>query len=245
MDSCDMDNCCDEGGCPGFYYDCICPGESSESCAQQGYPCSVGGCDECTCTNCNDLFQTCQEVPGCSSIFACMRATECSGSGCAQRCGADQSGSDAFAVAEALWACDRGAGCSCDEQGPISVVCGEFECSSYQTNEVTFDACCAGDSGGVEPAAQQVGGFGECGLDLRRYFENAPECMPMNQPNPPPILAILDRCANGRVDEPPYNGATLKGCCRSDGVCGYWDDITGLGCIDSSVFDGVTPPSCN
>jgi hypothetical protein len=156
------------------------------------------------------------------------------------------SATDAFAIAEALWACDQGAGCSCDEQGPATVVCGSVECSSYETDEVTFDACCP-DGTAVVPATQQAaGGADGCGLDITGQFRNAPACMPMNQPNPPPILSfLLGDCPQGRVEAAPYHNAALKGCCRKDGACGYWDDITGLGCIDSSVFDGVLSSSCN
>ncbi len=248
MDTCGMLDCCLAGGCPDFYFDCVCDGVSSQSCAEDGYPCSTGGCDECTCNSCIDIFATCEQVDGCPAIFECMRVTGCRGSECAERCvdARDQSSTtDAFAIAEALWACDQGAGCSCDEQTPVTRVCGAVECSSYVTDDVTLDACCL-DEAGLEPAAQQAGGGDGCGLDLTRQFRNAPACMPMNQPNPPPILGfLLGDCPQGRVAEAPYHNAALKGCCRKDGACGYWDDITGLGCIDSSVFDGVLSSPCN
>lgn len=253
LDDCDMDGCCEGGSCTSFYYDCVCPADSSsQACAEEFYSCSAAfGCDQCTCSGCRDLFAMCQEISGCRTLFECMRATGCEGRACAERCMDErvQSGdSEAFAVAEALWACDKGAGCTCDEQGPAAVFCGTAECSSYETNDVTFDACCPGDFGGVEPAgqgtAEVAGGVDGCGLSLKRHFQNAPACMPMNQPNAPPILPLFS-CPQGRVEAAPYNNAALKGCCRDDGICGYWDDITGLGCIDSSVFDGVAPSPCN
>ena len=128
------------------------------------------------------------------------------------------------------------------------MICGAVECGSFETNEVSFDACCPEDFGGVEPVGQGTApvaaGVGGCGLNLQRHFQNAPSCMPKNQPNEPPILPLFG-CPEGRVAAAPYNNARLKGCCRADQVCGYWDDITGLGCIDSSVFEGVASAPCN
>jgi len=255
MSTCDMLSCCDIGGCPSFYYDCICPADTSaETCAETYYGCETAvGCDQCTCNNCIDKFTLCQETSGCRTAFECMRATGCKGSACAVRCGDGGSqtiSGDAFGAAEALWACDQAAACSCDDQGSTTVDCGGIQCNAYAASNVSFDACCPSEFIGVEQAvqgtAQGAGGVDGCGLNLQQYFTNAPACIPMNQPNPPPILSgLLTGCPQGRVAAPPYNNATLSPCCRDDGACGYWDDITGLGCVDSAVFDGVQAGRCN
>jgi hypothetical protein len=71
------------------------------------------------------------------------------------------------------------------------------------------------------------------------YYPYAPGCVVTGQPNPP-RETVLEGCPSRLAPGPVYNGAKLKGCCRSNGVCGYWDDITGLGCLDAYIFDGVS-----
>jgi hypothetical protein len=55
---------------------------------------------------------------------------------------------------------------------------------------------------------------------------------------------LLESCPALTIFEPPYNGAKLEGCCNSAAnSCGYYVDITGLGCLSAAVF-GVAPQGC-
>jgi hypothetical protein len=98
---------------------------------------------------------------------------------------------------------------------------------------VTIAACC--------PSPQGTGGTSACGLDLQSYFRNASQCEPLAQKA---RGSLLGSCPDLTIIGPPYNGATLKGCCHSaDTTCGVLDDITGLGCLSSSVF-GIEAGAC-
>lgn len=258
MNTCGMLACCEGGFCEsGFYSECLCAeAQAGESCAEPYAGCAYAyGCDACTCDNCTDTYALCQETAGCPGVFECMRATRCQGSECLERCGSlpGQAGVDAaFPAAEALWACDQGARCSCEPQSAPPVQCGAETCSAFATDDVVFDACCPVDGGIVEgppvqTAAAGTGSTESCGLFLGRSFPYATSCLPLNQPNEPPVLpGLLTGCPSGRIDDAPYHGALLQPCCRAkDNLCGYWDDITGLGCVDAAVFHGVSGPPCN
>ncbi len=101
---------------------------------------------------------------------------------------------------------------------------------------------------GTDPVGTGGGGFGggpasgesACGLYLDSYYYPfGPGCVVKGQLNPPRETG-LEVCPYRLAPGPVYNGAKLKGCCRSDGLCGYFDDITGLGCLDTYIFDGVS-----
>jgi hypothetical protein len=169
-----------------------------------------------------------------------MVATNCQGSGCQERCGSvasGTSGSAAFDVAEALWACHQANACQC-EAGPAPVtLCpgpdGEVMCADYEGTGATFAACC--------PATSGTQASSSCGLDLRRQFQNARSCEPRDQGRGP---RLLEGCPARTIAEAPYNGVKLSGCChQEDSTCGVYDDITGLGCLSSSVF-GIQPAGC-
>jgi hypothetical protein len=178
-----------------------------------------------------------------------MRATQCQGSACRDRCG-DAAPSDsaplAFDAAEALWACDQANACECESTAPAPITScpapdGETECNAFQSGDLSFAACCPGTAG---TATAQAGSSNSsaCGLDLRRYFPGASACEPMGQGNQHRIL--LESCPDRTIAEPPYSGAKLAGCCHAgDSVCGVFDDVTGLGCVRSTVF-GIQAEGC-
>lgn len=237
MDACDLPACCaDIVGCESELSACVC-GASAQQCVKE-YACDPSGCDSCPCNNCHDTFALCQGTRGCEPIFDCMRATRCQGSACVERCAGTNGGdeeSGAFGVAEALWSCTQGAGCACVEDPGSSASCGDARCNPYVGVGATLDACCPE----VSPAAAEGGA---CGLVLQPYFSNARGCLPKGQQDPPRPLAEV--CPSASIAGPPYNGATLQGCCRAaDGTCGYWDDITGLGCLEAAIF-GAAGQAC-
>lgn len=245
MSDCSLQACCRDGSCsPSTLTECTCSNESADKCAEDTYgKCDdvVRGCESCPCNSCHGTYALCQETYGCPDIFECMRSTGCHGGTCFERCGAGDAkvqAAEAFGVAEALWACSQGAGCSCTDPNPTTIACDQTECSAYVRAGDTLDACC------VTTAVGAVGASNACGLILDRYFPMASGCIPLGQQNAP-RLVLLEPCPS--LTGPtgfPYNGAALKGCCRAaDAQCGYFDDITGLGCLDAGTF-GVTPKSC-
>jgi hypothetical protein len=94
------------------------------------------------------------------------------------------------------------------------------------------------EPGGAEQAL--IDSTNPCGLHLQAFIRGARGCEPRAQPSPP---RFAERCPDGTVAEPPYSGAVLKGCCREDGMCGYFDDVTGLGCLSAPTF-GASEQSC-
>jgi hypothetical protein len=137
----------------------------------------------------------------------------------------------ALGIVEALQQCRSAAACPCAGM-PKTVTCGGNVCEGYQPpppNPIA-DPCC----GGMQNA--------QCGLDPAPLFgpDTTVACLPLNQPGPP-----TPACPSYAPDQPPYNGATLEGCCRPmDGTCGYADDVTGLGCIPAGLFGISNPPTC-
>jgi hypothetical protein len=160
-----------------------------------------------------------------------MRATQCQGSACRDRCG-DAAPSDsaplAFDAAEALWACHQANSCECEntQQPPVTSCSGpdgETVCNAFQSGDLSFAACCPNPAG-TTTAQAGSSNSSACGLDLRRSFNGASACEPLA--------------------EAPYNGAKLAGCCHAgDSVCGVFDDVTGLGCLRSTVF-GIQAEGC-
>jgi hypothetical protein len=235
MDRCDMLSCCKDETCSSLTA-CVCGGETAEKCSNNSVACDrlARSCDACACDRCPASFALCQETAGCLGIFECMRSTSCQGSACLQRCDGANSQTEtpqapeAFAIAEALWACHQGTDCSCANTLPASIMCGSAMCSGYVGSNAVLAACC--------PAASDDGVTAEaCGLDLQPYLPRAAACIVRDQPSTP--RALLETCPALVVSGPPYNGVELRGCCRRGAnLCGFWDDITGLGCLDSDIF---------
>jgi hypothetical protein len=196
----------------------------------------------------------CWNIYGCQNTFDCMRATNCQGSACFERCRGSDYPPVAFAIAEALWACYNGGGCTgCTNNTtpPVSLACtgpsGTSQCLGYVDANVDIGPCCTDTA--MIPSAPPVGpdplvpDSNPCGLQLNRYWGNARACEPRSQANPPRYGA-LETCPNGTFYGAPYFGALLKGCCRgADHSCGYFDDVTGLGCLSANVF-GQSPQPC-
>lgn len=240
MEECGLPGCCgDITGCESEVDACVCGGNDIQDCVES-YACELGGCDSCACGNCHDTFALCQGTRGCDQLFDCMRTTECQGSACAARCASANDGDEAkgaFAIAESLWACSQRAGCACSEEIAFPATCGATTCTPYVGVNAGLDACCP--QGRMGPGSAEVGRE-SCGLALQPYFRSAPACSPLDQPGPPQAVEV---CPSGLIAGPPYNGAALQGCCRSeDGMCGYWDDITALGCLDPGIFGASTKP---
>lgn len=250
MAQCGHHECCSTGSCGDGATACSCT-SSADACFQTANPdCqSFGGCDSCACEQCPGELGVCTDTPGCQAVFDCMRTTECHGSACFDRCRGESEPS-AFATAEALWACYHGSNCSCEtEHNSISCPSpqGSVDCPGYESPSATLEACCMqSNSGSGSSQNEQVDILAEddpCGLQLTNYYRTARACEPRQQLNPP-RFELLETCDSLVMPGKVYNGATLRGCCRvADGTCGYYDDLTGLGCLSASVF-GFTPQAC-
>jgi hypothetical protein len=180
-----------------------------------------------------------------------MRSSNCKGRECLDRCRGSDYPPEAFTFAEALYACNKGAGCGCNESPPDSIECptpsGNVQCDGYLGVNISLYPCC---SDTTYIYAQTTGAVGAnvpdsnaCGLELKSSYRNARDCEPRAQQSPP-RFELLETCNDTVISGPPYYGAVLKGCCRgADHTCGYFDDITGLGCLSASVF-GETPQDC-
>ncbi len=248
MASCDLLACCEEATCEaGSVTECMCRQQSAEVCAEGWFgTCeNAFACDSCLCDKCFDKFVLCQNTTGCSTLLECMRTTRCEGSSCLERCAGANAGREApeaFQVAESLWACSQGQSCGCGGAPGEPVTCGSAECSAYEGTNARFEGCCA-DGTAEAIGTAPVGIDNVCGLDVTKYFPQAPRCTPKGQQNPPRVL--LETCSAIVISEPPYNGAKLKGCCRAqDGTCGFWDDLTGLGCLNPATF-GIPAERCS
>jgi hypothetical protein len=249
MATCGHHDCCigtGGTGCgAGGATDCTCSSTADTCYAGIYNGCeSFSGCDTCACEQCPGALTVCMDTPGCHPLFECMRTIECHGSACYDRCG---SGADsaAFAVAEALWACYHGSSCSCS--GNEAIVCpstlGNVECAAHEGPNATLSACCtqATTSGSQTEQVEIIGDEAPCGLELSPYFRAARACEPRAQASAP---RLEETCESRVVDGEVYGGATLRGCCRAaDNTCGFFDDVTGLGCLSASIF-GVTPQTC-
>jgi hypothetical protein len=207
-------------------------------------------CEACACQQCPGELGMCKETPGCEPTFACMRATNCQGSACSARCRSSDYGPEAFAFAEALWACYKGARCSCADNAPPAVDCpgaaGDVSCQAYAGTDISLPACCPSTliltlrGIGTEPTTPDDN---PCGLDMSRQYQDARGCEPLAQSNPP-RYEMLETCPDAVIASAPYDGALLLGCCRgADHTCGYFDDVTGLGCLSSNVF-GIPSQLC-
>jgi hypothetical protein len=250
MSECEMLSCCSQGGCDSSpTTSCVCePGTSADECARNYYgSCDnvENSCDVCPCDNCPGKYALCEETFGCMAIFECMRSSACVGGACAERCAAQgQEAPEAFGVAEALWACTHAAACTCSNEqnpDPVTKACGTTTCNNYVGTNGTFDACCPDDvttqAEGAAGAAPAPGEEGACGLSIARHYPEL-NCLPLNQPN---AFANLT-CPDARITGAVYNGVTLQGCCRAaENVCGYLDNIVGLGCVHPASFFGDVP----
>jgi hypothetical protein len=253
-DSCEQNDCCLTGNCSSFSQCALCESSSSDCLnTVHGYPsCDYfGPCEQCACDQCPGELGMCLEVYGCMQTFDCMRSTNCKGKGCLDRCRGSEYPVEAFALAEALYSCSKGASCGCNTEPPAPVQCatpsGMTECAGYLGVNISLYPCCNeqvniyAQTTGLE---QNVPDDNPCGLELYRYYRDARSCEPRTQQNPP-RYELLETCPDGVPQGAPYYGAILKGCCRgADQTCGYFDDITGLGCLSASVF-GDTPQPCS
>jgi hypothetical protein len=241
-----MSRCGVGAECDGLMKECVCAEQdTADSCAQRSYSCDdASSCTACACRSCPSQYALCEETPDCPAVFDCMRATRCQGSECAERCGgiaADGVGV-AFDAAEALWACNQANSCACETPPDRTKVCsgpnGDLACAAFEGSNAQLPACCA-NTGGSGTAG---GGSSACGLDLRSYLRNAQDCEPLGQGNRPRLL--LESCPSRTVFDPPYNGVKLAGCCHAeDNTCGFFDDVTGLGCLSSEIF-GIEAGGC-
>jgi len=135
-----------------------------------------------------------------------------------------------FQLATALVDCQIEQSCPCARvDDNTERTCGEFTCAAY-----VDDADPAGPS---VPSCCFVQGANQfCGLDVSGVLYST--CEPKNQTGQAnagcPALTAPDRF--------PYNGAFLPGCCRPTNppTCGYQDSITDLGCLPTSIFDGMS-----
>jgi hypothetical protein len=271
------------GGCQSCIAQCTCGSTQMEYCAQQicqtedcrngGYGCDCtassedcfrehfGSCDQfaaceaCACQQCPGELGMCLDSDGCQPTFDCMRATSCQGSACLERCRGSDLPPEAFAYAEALWACYQGSPCqNCTPPGMAPVIqCpglqGSVDCAGFTDTNVTLPACCSSST--IVSLPQPVGRTTQstpddnpCGLDVSAFSRQARACEPRAQSNPP-RYKLLETCPSRHIPAAPYNGALLQGCCRgADHSCGYFDDIAGLGCLSASIF-GDTVQGCS
>jgi hypothetical protein len=220
-------DCSNPNQCPTAFTSCLCDeGETPASCAEDHWACQdvQEPCDLCPCDRCHEEYALCKDTPGCHGLFNCMRTFDCQGPDCFEQCGGGQEDELMFGAAEALWACTQGQSCTCDSD-PL---CAE-QCADFSSDGVTIEACC------VEGAPTRT-----CGLLTRKYFPSGPECLALNQPSPPD-KSSEDCPSHAAPRGEPYDGACFEGCRRADGSCGYFDDITGLGCLDPDMFtDSLT-----
>jgi hypothetical protein len=116
---------------------------------------------------------------------------------------------------------------------------GSTQCNGFVGVGASFAACCPSVIiyPLLDPGSTTTNGDDNpCGLDITSQYPNARICEPLAQTNPP-RYDQLETCPDRYVADPPYNGANLKGCCRgADNTCGYYDDITKLGCLSAGVF---------
>jgi hypothetical protein len=240
---------------PGAY-GCGCPASSVECFEGYNGSCdnydSYDTCLSCACHQCPGELGMCLDA-GCQQTFDCMRATGCQGSACLERCGGSDSSAPAFAYAEALWACYQGS--TCQNCAPTTLTpvtqCptsqGSVECKGFVGINVNLPPCCSSTilvptelpAGGATPTTPDDN---PCGLDISAVSRQGRACEPRAQQNPP-RYKLLETCPSRSIAPPPYNGALLQGCCRgADHSCGYFDDITGLGCLSTGIFgDSVRP----
>jgi hypothetical protein len=232
---------------PGDAYGCSCAA-SDPRCFSDAYgSCDglSGDCESCACRSCPGELGTCKDTERCEAMFQCMRSTGCQGRACLERCRDSAATPESFAYAEALWACYQGSGCGTNcstNPPPPSVECptieGSARCQGFVGVGVSFEACCPSVIiyPLLDPGSTSTGGDDNaCGLVMSGEYD-ARLCEPLAQTNPPRYEA-LETCPGRIAPDAPYNGALLKGCCRgSDNTCGYYDDITGLGCLSAGVF---------
>jgi hypothetical protein len=256
IEDCLADDCGPREDCPNGY-GCDCETASSEACFSSYTRSSCDDyptCEACTCHQCPGELGMCFSSEGCRETFDCMRATGCRGGACLERCRGSDFPVEAFAYAEALWACYQGSQCQGCTAGAAQVVTcptgqGAAQCQGFLGNSTNPDVdpnlspCCS--SGIGIPLTEPIAGTPDsnpCGLDLSSVYRQARACEPREQSNPP-RAEQTETCPGAHIKAAPYNGALLRGCCRgADQTCGYFDDITGLGCLSAGIFDAPVQP---
>lgn len=245
MTECGMPSCpTDCTSCASCTDKCVCEGGIGDPCIATclGGTCdtlSLLPCDDCACRSCPEDFGRCMEDKGCLSIAQCMEDLACRGAGCFTTATCldvvdlwgGMTGRSA-ALAEQLVMCRDAAACDCSGGGstePSEISCGNLSCVSYTavSPQPNVTACCP-------PTVEE-----DCGLDVSKYLNGG--CVPLGQPG------YVDTTCPDLVGPPaPYpSEITLRGCCRPDNVCGFYDDAwLGLGCIKPELVDAASTTGC-
>ncbi|HEX2736077.1 MAG TPA: hypothetical protein VHM70_30965 [Polyangiaceae bacterium] len=229
--------------CSSCQAQCECGGQTPLECLKSCESVSCGDsllpdCDRCACEKCTSEYGQCREAKGCMDVFICMAQTNCKGlADCngSATCGmpinnAGGPDSQSVAIAEALNSCRSGAKCACGGPPP-SIECGGMTCNGSTAappNPVAGPCCPSGN----DPI---------CGYVAAPLFgpNHNGECVALDR------FGVLDAgCPKFAPMFAPYNGATLEGCCGSDGLCGYKDTFNGLGCASAKWFGPDEPPAC-
>jgi hypothetical protein len=219
---------------------CECNGFGGATCIEQcmGGTCEaleLPSCDDCACKACPEVFGRCAEDTGCQEIARCMQETDCRGAPCftAATCldtvdlWGGISGRPA-ALAEQLLQCRDAAACDCGGNGG-TVACGNLVCSSWTavSPQPNVPACCP-------PTPEE-----DCGLDVSNYLSGG--CVPLGEPG-----YVDSACPELKGPPAPYpSEITLRGCCRPDNVCGFYDDAwLGLGCVKPELLNKASTTGC-
>lgn len=245
--ACNLETCTapDCGSCSGCESTCECNGGTGVQCLEmcQDLSCTdaeyFDQCEQCACQSCDEEFTACHSMAGCMELMRCMSQTGCrdpKDCGREETCGwaVDAIGgedSDVMGIVESLDACRAGAKCGCNPPPNIDVTCGTSSCTGFEPPppDPIAPACCPSAAGS------------ECGLVSGPLFgpDHEGACVQRDWPG-----EVTDECPSIDVSRPPFNGATLAGCCRPDGNCGYWDGVAGLGCAEAKWFGDSSAYAC-
>ncbi len=245
MLSCEIDGCspgnCD--ACASCQTQCECEGTAPVDCLEQcaGTTCDDPGlndCERCSCDQCTTLFGECEQHDACIELMHCFEETTCfdiSDCNRPETCRAqiDALGgldSPLLGVAEALQGCRLTELCACygggvvDPNLPPDISCGTSTCVPFvpPPPDPIAGACCAGSGGDL------------CGLDAGPAFgfQFDGQCLPIGGNGSP-----ATDCPKVSPSFVPYHGnSELDGCCTPNGVCGFVDDMMGLGCVPAEYY---------
>ncbi len=250
-------------GCETTSAECLCNGNSADECltAVLGRDCEAhfevenDVCNGCSCGACTSELLSCFDDPasGCMTLARCINIHGCSGADCDTReaCGdlLDRYGGvdgRSFQMATALSQCQAAGDCACTHEGDTAVIsCDDSQCSPF----VDPNADASADS--LAACCFQQQGQSFCGLEATGVLYAA--CEPLDLSGSPSTACNGFQAPEGF----PYDGAFLPGCCRpttansaqngGPGVCGYNDNVTGLGCLPKEKVNGMstTPTPCN
>lgn len=129
---------------------------------------------------------------------------------------------------------DAAADAATDAGDPQPVACGTTECQPIVVDIVGLTPI------GVVPACCRDAATGECGADLEAvrasYMTLGPDgCTPFELPG------VLDtECPGGAYELPLLMmSLPLEGCCRPEGTCGVWADMSEV-VVEGTEFGDVT-----